>query len=303
MPVGLTGVIYAAIVVAWAAYLVPMALRRHDEAARNRSIERFSSAMRVLARRGASAESGPDRVVLAPARDVDRVLLPSLAPVAVPAAVLAPRPSRRALQQAATRRRRVVTVLVLATLAAAAGAPFGLVPPWAAAVPAGFTVAFLVLARRQVRRASEAYWLEAAVLRPEPRNVVRRSAARIDATSGAASDLRRDQPAAAGADEPTVVFGTPVVAAAQLVEERVVAVPVVAADGTSLWDPVPITLPTYVDKPAAHRSLRTIDLNAAATWSSGHSEEASAVAAEAAQSPQSSPVADADEAPARAVNG
>jgi hypothetical protein len=48
--VGLTGVIYAAIVVAWAAYLVPLALRRHDEAARSRSIERFSSARGDVAR-------------------------------------------------------------------------------------------------------------------------------------------------------------------------------------------------------------------------------------------------------------
>ena len=37
--------------VAWAVYLIPKALKHHDEVARTRSIDRFSTAMRVLARR------------------------------------------------------------------------------------------------------------------------------------------------------------------------------------------------------------------------------------------------------------
>ena len=60
---GLTGLIYAAIVAVWAVVLVPLALRRHDQAARSRSIERFSSAMRVLARRGPTGEAGAIGVV------------------------------------------------------------------------------------------------------------------------------------------------------------------------------------------------------------------------------------------------
>ena len=48
---GLSGFLYVAIVVGWAVYLVPFALKRYDEATRNRSIDRFSSAMRVLGRR------------------------------------------------------------------------------------------------------------------------------------------------------------------------------------------------------------------------------------------------------------
>ena len=43
-----------------------------------------------------------------------------------------------------------------------------------------------------------------------------------------------------------------------------------------LWDPLPMTLPTYVDKPRATRSVRTIDLQGAGVASSGHDAAASA---------------------------
>ncbi|RKS68588.1 hypothetical protein CLV35_3716 [Motilibacter peucedani] len=67
----MTGLIFGTIVAAWAAVLVPMWLRRHDERNEARSVERFSSAMRVLSRRG-PATSGPAapgrRAVVMPAR-------------------------------------------------------------------------------------------------------------------------------------------------------------------------------------------------------------------------------------------
>ncbi len=48
------------------------------------------------------------------------------------------------------------------------------------------------------------------------------------------------------------------------------------------WDPVPVTLPTYVAKePAARRSVRTIDLDSTGVWSSGASAADSALAREA----------------------
>lgn len=48
---GTTGLIYVAIVAAWAAYLVPMLLKRNDEVSRRRSAEMYSSsAARVLSR-------------------------------------------------------------------------------------------------------------------------------------------------------------------------------------------------------------------------------------------------------------
>src|SRR4051812_26763283 len=51
----------------WAVVLVPMWLRRHDAATESRSVDRFSTAMRVLSRR---SSGGPDRrYVLMPKRD------------------------------------------------------------------------------------------------------------------------------------------------------------------------------------------------------------------------------------------
>ncbi|MFE7590605.1 hypothetical protein ACFU6K_14490, partial [Kitasatospora sp. NPDC057512] len=46
-----SGLIYAVIVGAWAAYLVPMWLRRQDELNEARPTERFSTAIRLLAGR------------------------------------------------------------------------------------------------------------------------------------------------------------------------------------------------------------------------------------------------------------
>ena len=47
----------------------------------------------------------------------------------------------------------------------------------------------------------------------------------------------------------------------------------VETDDGSLWDPLPLTLPTYVSKPAARRTVRTIDLTQTGVTSSGHRAE------------------------------
>ncbi len=46
------------------------------------------------------------------------------------------------------------------------------------------------------------------------------------------------------------------------------AVAVPTTDGGTLWDPLPVTLPTYVTKAQAKRTVRTIDLGEAGTWTS-----------------------------------
>ena len=56
------------------------------------------------------------------------------------------------------------------------------------------------------------------------------------------------------------------------------------ADDGSLWDPLPMTLPTYVNKARARRTVRTIELTG--INSSGHDESDSALAREAAESAQ-----------------
>jgi hypothetical protein len=49
----------------------------------------------------------------------------------------------------------------------------------------------------------------------------------------------------------------------------------------NLWDPVPVTLPTYVSKPPARRTVRTIDLDSTGVWTSGRTEGDAAIAREA----------------------
>ena len=47
----LSALIFVALAVAWAVYLIPKALKHHDDVVRSRSVDRFSHTMRVLARR------------------------------------------------------------------------------------------------------------------------------------------------------------------------------------------------------------------------------------------------------------
>ncbi len=50
----------------------------------------------------------------------------------------------------------------------------------------------------------------------------------------------------------------------------------------SLWDPMPVTLPTYVGKPAAERrTVRTIDLDSTGVWTSGRTDVDSQIARDA----------------------
>jgi len=290
----LTGVIYGAIVVVWAAYLVPLALRRHDEASRSRSIAHFSSAMRVLARRGATgatAVPASARVILTPKRKHSALIAPEPTPEPSPV-LLTPRPNRAAERAAAARRRQVLSVLVGLTTVVVLGSLAGLTPWWSCIPPMLLIVAFLAIARRSVRRANEAYWLAAGAA-PEQSSavVVRRSAVRVEASRQADDD------------EPTVTLTAADrrQATATIAEEHVVAVSLETPEGGSLWDPLPVTLPTYVSAAVAKRTFRTIDLGEPGTWSAGHSQtDSETVAAVAAQKAGAikATAAEADAAPA-----
>ena len=65
-----------------------------------------------------------------------------------------------------------------------------------------------------------------------------------------------------------------------------------------LWNPVPVTLPTYVSKPAAERrSVRTIDLDATGVWTSGRTDADAALVREAEERARH----EGEETPERAV--
>ena len=220
----------------WAAFLVPWALRRYDEAAHTRSIERFSTAMRILGRDDASDDT-PEP---------------------------APRPSRAAARVAAQRRRRTLLVLLGLTAVVLALGAVSVVPLWLVLAPLLLVAAFLVACRGQVRHEVDVWWTSqtrspAARSTTHPRAV--RPASRAESSYGGLRRPVGDEPD----DEPTVVLS-----ADALVEGQAVAVPVTTSDGTSLWDPLPVTLPTYVSKPRASRTVRNIDLGEPDSWTSGH---------------------------------
>lgn len=243
----MSGIIFVVLAVAWAVYLIPKAVKHHDDAAPARSVDRFSTAMRVLARRD------PEESPAAPDR-------PRRADMAV---------RRAAARAAARRRRRVTSVLLMADVAVAALATLLVVPWWSVVVPVALTVVFLALCRRQVRRENDALWApkaDSAAPGTPPRRAVRVDSAYGSAHQAALADAHG--PESADAMQIPVTDGE--------------AVPVAAAtvDGGSLWDPLPVTLPTYVNKARASRTVRTIDLGAPGTWTSGRDEADSALVGE-----------------------
>lgn len=212
---GTTGLIYAAIAVAWLVYLIPWRLRKSD--ADNAQVDpdnRFSESMRILARG------------TAPLVDQDLRTLPRLE-ISTPLTRRAAIEDLRRLQFVAARRRRrvllvlmgVLTVVVVVCLAR-------WLSWWSVAVPAGLLLGFFAASRISVR-------------------ALRRS---LD---------QRYARIVRGGDETTVFLSREDVSEAKPSSGD----EAVRSSGT-LWDPVPITLPTYVSKPLAPRTVRTIDLSA-----------------------------------------
>lgn len=134
-------------------------------------------------------------------------------------------------REAARRRRRVLLALILATTIVGGLSASGVAVVWAAVIPAGLIVAFLGVARFSVRA------------------------------------MRRDLDARAA-----------LIAGRSFVDETTVAIPLLDDGWTanedsveltapvemtgSLWDPIPVTSPTYVSRPLGGRTVRTIDLSA-----------------------------------------
>jgi hypothetical protein len=249
--VDLSGIIFVALAIAWAVYLIPKALRHHDEVARSRSVDRFSATMRVLARRE-PVSARDARLVVAPGRASSEPVVTTKANRPSAAHL---RAQREAARRATSRRRRVLGLLlfanaVVATLAAASV----IVWVWQA-IPAGLLVAWLIACRLMVKSENAAF--DSVTVRTPS------SAPEPDELPDDYSVARNEQ----GFDEVASEADTSTIPA--------------VVDPT-LWDPMPVTLPTYVTKPAAaRRTVRTIDLGEPGAWTSGHTEESSTLAREA----------------------
>jgi membrane protein YdbS with pleckstrin-like domain len=252
--VDLSAVIFVVLALAWAVYLIPKALKHHDEMASDRLVESHSERVRILRRKpsGKPPEVTVEVTVQAEAAPADRA--PSR-----------PFRSGRPARSAAQRRRRVLGLLVLALAVVAGLSYFAVVPRWSTAVPVGLILLFLLVARLSVRRAQRP-----SLARRRP----------VEAVESMESEELR----AAGRQQ----FSQPVEKAAPVLVDEQVDVPLheetaveasVLADDGSLWDPLPMTLPTYVSKARARRTVRTIELTG--MQSSGHDEGDSAIAREA----------------------
>lgn len=252
----LSALIFLAVVLAWAAYLIPMWLKRSEELSARRPVEVFSDSIRVLRR-------NPEVV----SKQAPSTPVPA-ASTSVPAT---PAVTRESARKAAQRRRRVLYILVLATAITAGVAGFAVIPWWSVAIPAGLVVAFLVIARLTVRR-ENARW----------------------AANTAAPKTPSAETSAETADE-------------ELTEEidlrptaDSVGMDALAEEG-ALWDPLPLTLPTYVGKAHVRRTVRTIDLTG--MNSSGHDEADSKLAKEADEARTAERAAAADAESDRKVAG
>ncbi|GAB3398957.1 divisome protein SepX/GlpR [Flindersiella endophytica] len=168
-----TGLIYAAIVAAWAAYLVPLWLRRHDEAAASRSVDRFSQAMRVLERRRPTAGVVSD--------DTD----------GTSASASSDEDDAEPLTSPATRRRRTLVVLLAASTVLTVLVVLGLLSRWTLAAPCGVIALFLVASARAARVEQER---------------ARLAWQRLRERAAALAELEAAEAAAAAAANPEPVF-------------------------------------------------------------------------------------------------
>ncbi len=218
---GTTGLIFAAIAIAWLAYLVPHFVRRRDDEPLTAvdPPDRFSDSMRII------------RNGTAPLVDQDLAQIPKYE-------VSTPHTRRAAIKdlcrqerRAAARRRRVLMVLLAGFSVVAGVCAAGVTPWWSLTIPGGLLLVFVVVARISVR-------------------VIRRS---LDA---------RYRQIRHGSNESTIFLSREDLKGAGL--DKVPATSRKSKTDPSeggLWDPVPITVPTYVSKPLAPRTVRTIDLS------------------------------------------
>lgn len=256
-----SALIFVALAVAWAAYLVPLALKRHDEASNSRSVDRFSHTMRVLARREPVNRRSARLIVTPgrPAAEATVVTKPTsqAQPVEQPVRREVSPAARRAASKRATKRRRNVLALILVVnLAVASVAAFGVIDWFYVAIPVGMLAAWLVACRVMVKGERRAI-----------------------ATPTVRMPMEKPGEDEVDAPEDRVVVEDDVELEADPMADTSTGM---APVNPELWDPVPVTLPTYVSKPpAARRTVRTISIDDSGVWSSGRTDADAQIAREA----------------------
>lgn len=263
--------IVAFVVVVWAAYFVPLAVRRYDEASKSGSIDTLSSLSRVIPRQ--KDASGPEPTGAATTRATAQ------SAAATQFAVAAVRAPRAASRLAARRRRRTLLTLLAVAAVVGAVAGFGLIAWVWIAAPLALILCWLVVCRVQVRA-------ERAPARPKSVKPAKAAKSAKPAKAAKVTRARKSAADAYDADATVIishqfedidpdrkhVMQQVELEADALDEQLVIAVPVTVTNGAPVWDPLPVTLPTYVTKPRAGRTVRTIEFGEPGAWTSGHIE-------------------------------
>ncbi len=277
----MSALIFVALAVAWAVYLIPKALKHHDEAVRSRSVEKFSHTMRVLARRepvdrrNARLIVAPIRAALRPPVETKTHIAPE--PVVRTSAPTSPQPERASARRAARRRRNVLALIALANAVVITLAATSVIAwPWVAA-PVVLLLAWLVACRVSVRSERAQRGARSAIEIGYP-PLVEEEFDDTDLTG----ELPLTPPQPRTPSVPSPVGPSPAESSPAGESPAVTTGEISVAGG---WDMVPTTLPTYVGKPAAQRrTVSTIDLDSTGVWSSGRNDVDSALARSAEQS-------------------
>ena len=280
----LSALIFVALAVAWAVYLIPKALKHHDEVVRSRSVEKFSHTMRVLARRE-PVDRRNARLVVAPIRAAPAAAgrdqgtrAPEPVAAAAPASRVAPRAPRRPASSAPLRAGPPSVVapcspLVLLANAVVIGLSVASVIawPWVAA-PVAVLVAWLVACRVSVRaeHRQRASWSAIEIGDPptsSPTSTTSTSPARSRSSPPAGPLPRRTSPRTCRPPRrlPSPPARSP------------------SSSAAGRWCPPPCR-PTSTSRPPSDVRSPTIDLDSTGVWSSGHHDEDSALARSAEQS-------------------
>lgn len=260
-----SGLIIAFVVAVWAAYFVPLMLRRYDEHSKNASVETTGSQSRVISRPTAK-----------PTTAAAQATSPVTEPVTSPVAEKVAAPPARTLDRPAARlaaRRRRRTLLTLLTVTAVVGGLAGasVIAPFWVAAPVALVVAWLVACRIQVRAERGLSRVKAPKLPKVEKKKAEKSKAVSTAHDEEQTIVVSGQFEDINPGRKNLMEDVPLEANA-LDDQIVIAVPSVSTTGEALWDPLPVTLPTYVTKPRAGRTVRTIDFGQAGAWTSGHIE-------------------------------
>ena len=286
-----SSLIFVLLLGVWAAYFVNYLVRRRDHLSTARSVDQFSSAMRVLDRHDSAAPStpvaaepaGPRAYAVHPARSASAgspVVTERVAPGAASRPVRSVRP-----QISPSRRVRGITLLAVAAalLISLPLALFSVLAAWAPLVPLaalGASVAWVrsgVRAQASLTRAHRRRQAELARLRttaPVAVPAARRGATATRpspaATTATAADVATGATASAPVEpvvpavvasveapavEPAAVVALVAVAPLATQPAAEVMVPILDEDDMPLtWDPVPVPRPTYTMKAMAPRA-------------------------------------------------